>query len=84
MAQRLGIAVTKSRVSASDHASFERAGVPAVFLHRGVDPYYHQPGDVASNVSPRNLEEAARLSVGILLELTQTRAVGAARGSATL
>ncbi len=84
VAQRLGIAVTKTRVSASDHASFERAGVPAVFVHRGVDPHYHQSGDVPSNVSPRNLEEAARLSVGILQELTQVRAAGAVRGSAAL
>jgi aminopeptidase YwaD len=81
VAQRLGIAVTKTRMSASDHASFERAGVPVAFLHRGVDPYYHQAGDVPANVTPRNLEEVARLSVGILQELTQTRS-GAVRSSA--
>ena len=25
------------------HASFEQAGIPAVFLHRGVDPHHRQP-----------------------------------------
>jgi aminopeptidase YwaD len=83
VAQRLGITITKTRVSASDHASFERAGVPVAFLHRGVDPHYHQPGDVPSNVTPRNLEEVARLSVGLLQELAQPRA-GTVRGAATI
>lgn len=82
VAQRLGIVVAKTRVSASDHASFERAGVPAVFVHRGVDPHYHQPGDVPANVAPRHLEEAARLSVGILQELTQVRASAVRRPAA--
>jgi hypothetical protein len=39
-----------------------------------VDPYYHQPGDVPANVTPRHLEEAARLVVGLIQELTQVRA----------
>ncbi|WP_218080180.1 M28 family peptidase [Anthocerotibacter panamensis] len=30
----------------SDHASFIRAGVPAIFFYRGEEPNYHQPGDV--------------------------------------
>lgn len=74
VAQRLGIPVTRFRAGASDHASFERQGVPVVFLHRGVDPYYHQPGDVPANVTPRHLAEAARLVVGIVMELAAARA----------
>lgn len=65
-AQRLGIPVTRFRAAASDHASFERYAIPTVFLHRGVDPYYHQSGDVPANITPRYLEEAARLVVGLL------------------
>jgi aminopeptidase YwaD len=74
VAERLGIPVTRFRGSASDHVSFERQGIPAVFLHRGVDPHYHQPTDVPSNVTPRHLEEAARLVVGLVQDLAQVRA----------
>lgn len=67
VAEELGIPATRFRLGASDHASFERVGIPAVFLHRGIDPYYHKPSDVPSIVDPRHLEEAARLVVGLLL-----------------
>lgn len=62
----LGIPVTRFHSSGSDHASFERVGIPAVFLHRGLNPYYHRPTDVASTVDPGHLEEAVRLTVGLL------------------
>lgn len=77
VAQRLGIQVTRTRASNSDHTSFERAGVPTIFLHRGVDPYYHRPGDVPANVEPRHLEEAARLIVGLVQELAAVRSAAA-------
>lgn len=67
VARTLGILVNRFRGTGSDHASFERVGIPAVFLHRGVDPHYHRPTDLPSIVDPRNLEEAARLVVGMLL-----------------
>lgn len=72
-AQEAGIQVRRFRASASDHTSFERAGIPALFLHRGVDPDYHRPTDVPANVDPRHLEEAARLTVAIVRELTRIR-----------
>ncbi|OFX27763.1 MAG: hypothetical protein A2Z07_12350 [Armatimonadetes bacterium RBG_16_67_12] len=81
-AQRLGIPVTRFRSGASDHVSFERYGIPTVFFHRGVDPHYHQPGDVPANVTPRHLEEAARLLVATIQEITQLR-VGWPVGSRT-
>lgn len=67
VARTLGILVNRFRNAGSDHASFERVGIPAVFLHRGVDPHYHRPTDLPPIVDPRNLEEAARLVVGMLL-----------------
>lgn len=73
VAQRLGIPVTRFRAPGSDHVSFERYGIPAVFLHRGVDPYYHQPTDVPANITPGHLEEAARLVVGLVSEMGQRR-----------
>jgi aminopeptidase YwaD len=74
VAQRLSIPVSRFRSGGSDHVSFERHGIPAVFFHRGIDPYYHQSGDVPANVTPRHLEEAARLAAGLVQELSQTRA----------
>lgn len=73
-AQRLGIQVSRFRSGGSDHVSFERFGIPTVFLHRGIDPDYHKPTDVPANVDPRHLEEAARLTVGLVQDLAQLRA----------
>ncbi|MDR7554472.1 MAG: M28 family metallopeptidase [Armatimonadota bacterium] len=78
VARRLGIEATRFRATASDHTSFERAGVPAVFLHRGVDPHYHRPTDVPANIEPRHLEEAARLVVALVQELAGARSAGRA------
>jgi aminopeptidase YwaD len=72
-AQRLGIQVTRFRSGGSDHVSFERFGIPTVFLHRGIDPDYHKPTDVPANVDPRHLEEAARLAIGLVQDLAQLR-----------
>jgi aminopeptidase YwaD len=73
VAQRLGIFVTKFQSGGSDHVSFERFGIPTVFLHRGIDPDYHKPTDLPANVDPRHLEEAARLVVGLVQDLAQLR-----------
>ena len=73
IAQRLGIEVNRFRAGASDHVSFERHGIPTVFFHRGVDPSYHRPTDVPANVDPKHLEEAARLLVALIQDLSQVR-----------
>jgi aminopeptidase YwaD len=73
VARRLGIEVNRFRAGGSDHVSFERQGIPAVFFHRGIDPAYHRPTDVPANVDPRHLEEAARLLVALIQELSQAR-----------
>jgi len=72
-AQRLGIEVNRFRAGASDHVSFERHGIPTVFFHRGVDPAYHRPTDVPANVDPKHLDEAARLLVALIQDLSQAR-----------
>jgi Zn-dependent M28 family amino/carboxypeptidase len=72
-AQQAGIQVTRFRSGSSDHVSFERLGVPALFLHRGVDPHYHRPTDTPAGVEPRHLEEASRLVVAIVQELARLR-----------
>jgi len=72
-AQQAGIQVTRFRAGGSDHVNFERAGIPSLMLHRGVDPHYHRPTDAPSNVEPRHLEEASRLVVAIVQELARLR-----------
>ncbi len=51
---------------ASDHASFLRVGIPALFLYRSEDPNYHSPADRAELVHPAHLEYAGRLALGVL------------------
>lgn len=56
----------------SDHASFEQAGVNALFFHRGIDEHYHRPGDV--EVKPELVEEAAAVAVAVATAVVeQTR-----------
>lgn len=59
-------------LSASDHASFLAAGVPAVFVHLVNDPNYHAPDDTARFVSPERLGEAGAVALD-LLDLLATR-----------
>ena len=56
-------------LSASDHASFLSAGMPAVFLYRVEDPNYHTAGDVASLVDPAALGQAGTIALEIADEL---------------
>ena len=69
IAERLGIRVTMQRSAGSDHQSFERAGVPVVFLFRPDDPYYDTPKDTVDRVEPRLLEVSARLATAIILDV---------------
>jgi aminopeptidase YwaD len=80
VAEEAGIQVRRFRAGASDHTSFERLGVPALFVHRGVDPDYHRPTDVPANVEPRHLDEAVRLTVALVRELTRIRSAQPAGG----
>jgi aminopeptidase YwaD len=50
----------------SDHASFDRAGVPVLFIYRSNDPNYHSPRDRAEFVDPDALALAGRLAAGVL------------------
>ena len=52
--------------ASSDHASFIREGLPAVFLYRADDDLIHTPQDQASRVPSATLEEAARIVIRFL------------------
>ena len=52
--------------ASSDHASFIREGLPAVFLYRADDDLIHTPQDQVSRVPAATLEEAARIVIRFL------------------
>lgn len=58
---------------ASDHASFIRAGIPAVFFYRADDPNYHSPNDRSELVDPEHLRFAGRVALGFVDALGGTR-----------
>lgn len=77
VAERLGLRVTRFKLrgsSSSDHAPFESAGVPTVFIHTGDDPAIHTPNDTFERVDGALMAQAARLAAHVALE-----AAGAAR-----
>jgi Zn-dependent M28 family amino/carboxypeptidase len=53
----------------SDHASFIRAGIPALFIHRTNDPNYHSPNDKAQFIDPANLQLAGQLALDVVAAL---------------
>jgi aminopeptidase YwaD len=71
VAGRLDIRVSTFRLreAASDHSSFEQAGIPAVFIHTGDDEAIHTPADVLARVNPQLVAQAATLAAGIAREL---------------
>ncbi len=69
LAAELGIAVQVSRESGSDHANFEKIGVPVVFLFRPDDPYYDTPRDTVDRVDPGLLEVSGRLALATILDI---------------
>jgi aminopeptidase YwaD len=56
--------------SASDHASFLDAGIPAVFLYRVEDPNYHTANDKPELVDPDALTQAGTIALKILDSLS--------------
>lgn len=53
----------------SDHASFIRAGIPALFIHRTNDPNYHSPNDRAEYVDSDNLRIAGQIALDVISAL---------------
>jgi peptidase M28-like protein/PA domain-containing protein len=53
----------------SDHASFERGGIPAGGIFTGLDDCYHQPCDTIDNVDRAVLATSIRATEATLLDL---------------
>ena len=70
-AGRLGIRVQRMSFGSSDHESFERAGIPVVFIHTGDDNAYHTPQDVSSRIDPQLLAQAASLAAAVVLDIAR-------------
>jgi len=68
VAARLGLRVERFRLGLSDHVNFERAGIPALFIHTGDDPAIHTPGDMLERLEPQRMADAARLAAAAALE----------------
>jgi Zn-dependent M28 family amino/carboxypeptidase len=69
-AGRSGLQVSEmGEAGASDHASFTRAGVPALFIYRSNDPNYHSPNDRAEYIDPANLQIAGQLALDVVAAL---------------
>jgi aminopeptidase YwaD len=67
---RSGLSLTSmGEAGASDHASFTRAGIPALFIHRTNDPNYHSPNDKAEYIDPANLELSGQLALDVIAAL---------------
>ncbi|HZU06140.1 MAG TPA: M28 family metallopeptidase [Chloroflexota bacterium] len=66
---RLQVSSGASAGASSDHESFQRVGVPVLFVHRMPDPNYHSPGDRAEHVEPQYLALAGQLVLGVLERL---------------
>ncbi|MGI5836636.1 MAG: M20/M25/M40 family metallo-hydrolase, partial [Chloroflexota bacterium] len=55
----------------SDHASFLDAQIPAVFIHRVDDPYYHTKQDAVDNIAAEHLEAAGKIAYYLIEELAR-------------
>ncbi|MBI2304949.1 MAG: M28 family peptidase [Chloroflexi bacterium] len=55
----------------SDHASFQAASIPVLFIHLREDPRYHTAEDKAEYVRPEHLQTAGRIALGVVERLAQ-------------
>jgi hypothetical protein len=53
----------------SDHAPFEFAGIPAVWLEWRTDPTWHSPSDTPAHVRSRRIGQTGALLHGFLTRL---------------
>ncbi|MBI4278898.1 MAG: M20/M25/M40 family metallo-hydrolase, partial [Armatimonadetes bacterium] len=73
VARRFGITLRRTRMGASDHLSFERRGVPAVFFTRYGGPPIHTPEDKLDHIRPALLREGALVAAHVVDEVASGR-----------
>ena len=57
------------RPGGSDHAPFYNKGVPVIFLHTGLHPYYHKPTDTPDKLNYTGIKNIAKLATEIILQI---------------
>lgn len=58
--------IPPDQAGGSDHVSFLRENIPALFFWRPDDPAYHTANDRPENVEPARVEEVGRLALAVL------------------
>ncbi len=56
---------------ASDHYSFYQKGVPSVFIHTGMHPYYHTPQDTPDKLNYEGMEKITKQAFKLAWEKVQ-------------
>lgn len=72
LAEELGVAATPTELAAflgSDHQSFQRLGVPVIFLTTNDLGQFHTPGDTIETIDADDLERAGDLAYALITEL---------------
>lgn len=64
-----------ARGGGSDHAPFNNAGVPVVFLHTGLHRDYHEPSDTADKLNYGGMEMVAKYGLEIAWRVCQSDVV---------
>lgn len=57
----------------SDHAPFEAAGIPAVFIQFSPDPYYHTDEDTVDKIDPENIYETATVVLDMIMDMNNKK-----------
>lgn len=57
----------------SDHAPFEAAGIPAVFIQVDEDPYYHTDEDTVDKIDPFNIEMTSKVVLDMVMDMNDKK-----------
>jgi Zn-dependent M28 family amino/carboxypeptidase len=64
--------IEKQTAGRTDHSTFEKAGVPALFFTSAESDDYHEPTDTTDTLDPEVLSARARAIHRLVLELSRT------------
>lgn len=57
----------------SDHAPFEYAGIPSVFIQFSPDPYYHTDEDTVDKIDPENIRETSMVVLDMVMDMNDKK-----------
>ncbi|MGL6105777.1 M20/M25/M40 family metallo-hydrolase [Romboutsia sp.] len=57
----------------SDHAPFEDAGIPSVFIQFSKDPYYHTDEDTVDKVDPQNIYKTSMVVLDMIMDINDKK-----------